>query len=536
MKRKTNLFYLEGQDSKFITFSNYSESLTGNFLSTDTKLFPSRFICFKFYYKNDEGLIVPGITQKTKKHLIKYISSYYESKLAALRDYYINNGKNVEGNILPLSYLLECLFRITEITEDGITISDSTDIKNLLEEYEGDLRVFNTMYVELVYISDITEQDYKGTYADTICSIDLNNYHTVKYVSFNNDNDDNVITFDLFKDDNNEKGYLYGWNNNIPENYSEISSIPDLIDGIECSSMINEMNKSNDSNIKQNIIDNSLDIDNVVELDLINDRFTIKNNSDVELLNNLLIENDKVLFKGSYDSEDDVFMYDGSNVKQLDVNQYMYLSNSTLSKLYIGEPDDTSSLEFNVVVPLFDIVDINHKSNFMTIDKMSDDYDNNYIDLNDSASNIMYTTNVPLGMWFYTDDECVKLHKDIETGFSQTWSLVISSQFKPFPYSKDMPNDMTTNYNTNAFSTFAQVLASQANMIESFNKMINQFSYLNDRISNIETQIANLGTSYNIDGIHLELIDYEKQTNDKFNNFKTEILSYIDNLRWKTTI
>ena len=42
MKRKTNLFYLNGPDSKFITFSNYTEALTGNFLSTDTKLFPSR--------------------------------------------------------------------------------------------------------------------------------------------------------------------------------------------------------------------------------------------------------------------------------------------------------------------------------------------------------------------------------------------------------------------------------------------------------------------------------------------------------------
>ena len=44
MKRKTNIFYTDGPDSKFLTFSNYTESLTGNFLSTDTKLYPSMFL------------------------------------------------------------------------------------------------------------------------------------------------------------------------------------------------------------------------------------------------------------------------------------------------------------------------------------------------------------------------------------------------------------------------------------------------------------------------------------------------------------
>jgi hypothetical protein len=45
MKRKTNLFYLSGDESNFLTFSNYGESLTGNFLATNWKMFPSRFLC-----------------------------------------------------------------------------------------------------------------------------------------------------------------------------------------------------------------------------------------------------------------------------------------------------------------------------------------------------------------------------------------------------------------------------------------------------------------------------------------------------------
>ena len=78
MKRKTNLFYTTGPDSKFITFSNYTESLTGNFLSTDTKIFPSRFI----------ALYIKGLNKDTKAALIKYIADYYESKLAVLRDHF----------------------------------------------------------------------------------------------------------------------------------------------------------------------------------------------------------------------------------------------------------------------------------------------------------------------------------------------------------------------------------------------------------------------------------------------------------------
>ena len=31
MKRRTNIFYNTGNDSKFLTFSNYTEHLTGNF-------------------------------------------------------------------------------------------------------------------------------------------------------------------------------------------------------------------------------------------------------------------------------------------------------------------------------------------------------------------------------------------------------------------------------------------------------------------------------------------------------------------------
>ena len=105
MKRKTNLFYVDGPDSKFITFSNYTEALTGNFLSTDTKLFPDKFLCLK----------LKNLNASTKPKFIKYLAKYYENKLAALRDYSIEKNNNQEDEILPLAYLLEAILNACDI-------------------------------------------------------------------------------------------------------------------------------------------------------------------------------------------------------------------------------------------------------------------------------------------------------------------------------------------------------------------------------------------------------------------------------------
>lgn len=129
MKRKTNLFYNAGQDSKFLTFSNYTEALTGNFLSTNTKLFPSTFLC----------LNIPSLNESNKTDFINNVLiSKYENKLATLRD-------KVGENVLPLQYLLEYFLEFDENTT-------------------------------ITYIGNITEQDYLGSFTDTICIIDCANF------------------------------------------------------------------------------------------------------------------------------------------------------------------------------------------------------------------------------------------------------------------------------------------------------------------------------------------------------------------------
>ena len=126
MKRKTNLFYNSGPDSKFLTFSNYTEALTGNFLSTNTKLFPSTFLC----------LNIPSLNKDNKQAFINNsLIRYYENKLANLRD------RVNEDELFPLSYLIETIMKFDSNTS-------------------------------ITYIGNISEQDYLGSYTDTICIID----------------------------------------------------------------------------------------------------------------------------------------------------------------------------------------------------------------------------------------------------------------------------------------------------------------------------------------------------------------------------
>ena len=152
MKRKTNLFYTTGPDSKFITFSNYTESLTGNFLSTDTKIFPSRFI----------ALYIKGLNKNTKGALIKYIADYYESKLAVLRDHFDYNKSDIEKSVPPLNYLLEALLRIKEINTETneVSYTHSVAANVIKDDNETSNLISDSDVIKCKYISDITEQDY----------------------------------------------------------------------------------------------------------------------------------------------------------------------------------------------------------------------------------------------------------------------------------------------------------------------------------------------------------------------------------------
>ena len=801
MKRKTNLFYLEGQDSKFITFGNYTESLTGNFLSTDTKLYPSRFLCLKISETGDDA--PAGLSDEAKKHLIKYLTAYYESKMTILRDKILTTNSNIEHKILPLNYLLEALFKIKELNKDGIVISDVPILSYILVKDLADLSdaffsdyanekiycAYNNV-VSIEYISNITEQDYNGTFTDTICNVDLNNFNNVKYITIDNvyRTDDNVIQFDVPVSYVTNNISLWGWEYGINSQYTDVNTLPDMVDGISFSYIIGENysydylsdkywdssdSDSSDSDSDWESSDNdeiepntnsdeeqqeltyymlyvthypdSTDMDYIsnhtmprdddslpggvveilnadtneeiddigqilegttlkiifrpnrttsathhIEIDTVeinrrsitnfvsednylyfiitasgqinlyvswvyvennsgrlqnepNNGFVVSNDpinadvsnsvwtdkggipepidpnldplnpyteidssdssdSDFEIIeidssessdednndepkynedeivipnsnfnyyNKLnkhiptltslsyiynsakssdwsdFIEKNKtsdttyfLLFKTPVYNEEngetvyEYYSYSMDIITKLDMNKFEYYTDSSMTRLNVGHEDKTS-LKFNAIIPLYDVVNTNFRGNFNDVRNVDD------VDLIDTQDNNLYCLNVPLGMWFFTEDngnKLIELYKDVESGFTQTWSLTISSQFKSFPYSQSMPSGMGTNYTTNSFATFAQVLSSQSELVNTFNKMTRSFEEVNQRLNAVETQLANMSTIQNIDGLQKKMINYQNEMNNQFANLRDNVLSYIDGLRWKTTI
>lgn len=433
MKRKTNLFYNEGPDSKFLTFSNYTESLTGNFLSTDTKLYPSMFLC----------LYIPSLTNddNKKEFISKYLVGYYENKLAFLRDYCIGEDKKPEDVLLPLSYLLETIQKYIVEKNDS---SDKELLRNNL--YDSEETTDNYFFNEnsnllnnlITYIGDISEQDYNGTYTDTICIIDF-----VKYFngSIELDSDQSTILEEYHTDGSSK---LYGWKNDL---------------------------------------------------------------EGVEVFGNICP------------------MFDDNNHKS-------YYAKSKINKINVTEKSDLSELKFNIIIPLFDVTNINYKT--------SKYINENIVNINEDGINLQFSEdykptlkNVPLGIWF--SKSIIELYKDTNTGFSQSWSLMISSQFKPFPYTKNMSTIADENTNSNAFPTFAMIMSKQNDIINGFNKMTNLFNEQKSEIDNIKATLSNKAYETNIDKLRKEFINFEYEMTNKFNDFKQEVQTFMDNLAWKAT-
>lgn len=408
MQRKTNLFYSQGADSNFITFSNYTESLTGNFLATDWKLFPSAFMC----------LYIPKLNKDNKADFIKYLIASYENKLAYMRDLAIAENKSIENLVYPLEWLIESLF-------------------NSSEEYLED--------IEIRYVSDITEHNYNGVYADTICTIDGTEkpkMYTIKEAE--TQVSDDVIVY------NANPGCLYGW-------YLEDES-------------------------------NNLEYTGPSEFE------------------NLT----PVFYK-----EDDQSKYYGKYPKYNKIEVREYTNN-----------EGPNSIEFNVIIPLFSIVNVNtntdtvllsEESNIVTITDQYGNIEDTYsvINLGTSEEN---KVNIPLGVWFA--DETVKLNRDVNNNYAPAWSLILSSQFKPLPYSKSLLNDTVADvYNANAYQTFAQVLTRQNELLDMFNVVNDNIARLNNRIESLETRINNIGTRASIDDLHIEMVNFKNEIRNILSNF-----------------
>lgn len=419
MNRKTNIFYSDpnSNDSRFITFDNYTEALTGDVLATNQKLWPSRFICV-------------NIKNLDKQELIDdYITPYYENKLAYLRDIATTNDDL--NSIQPLQYLINILYfyaakknshNVNTINEIELAIA-----KNTIDTSE---------FIDFCYISDIVEQNYNGTYTDIICTINPNKRFkpSIKYVPSSSIPAEDTTGDSLYVKSveyaMDSTSVLYGWQNETSERIA--------------------------SYINKNLI---------------------------------------------FDKPNKIYNVD-SLIRGIDVIQ------------------STNKIEFNLVIPLFDSVYINSQYNIQAANELVLD-----------ASH-----NVPLGLYF--SDEVISL--DIsDNGFSSNWSLMISMQFKPFPYSFDIQNHFVSTENIReAYVTFAQILSKQTNFIDLLNKYNENLISLQNRVSLLQSSLNNVSSTQNIDEVKQDIVDFEYEQSSRIDALSEKIDQLEDlinrnRIRWQ---
>lgn len=356
MKRKTNLLDItRKQEAEFITFSNYTEVLTGAFLSVKTKLFPSMFLCFNIEKLN---------SGEERENLKKLLVGYYENKLAYLRDYCLTNNRKFEDDCYPLYYLLYTLSKFSE-----------------------------SEILDCVYCSEITEQNYNGSFADIILLVNSN---------INSGCSIELGTSDEFKTNLvNENKWLYGWYNKSNNEYS---------------------------------------------------------------------------FNGPAAYRDIRPYYDKLNNPLY--NFTCNLNNET-DKKFILNTSKKDILEFNVIIPLFDLV------NEDSINSYNITQNNDKFGLDNADGKFR----VPFGIYFTGDP--IKL-KTTE-GISPSWSLTLATQFAPFLYgSYNNPTVLDKTETAASFNTFAETLTRQNRMLDKFDKMEDQIKLLSQKVYDLQKIINTL--------------------------------------------
>ena len=62
--------------------------------------------------------------------------------------------------------------------------------------------------------------------------------------------------------------------------------------------------------------------------------------------------------------------------------------------------------------------------------------------------------------------------------------------------------------------TFSQILVRQNKIIDKFNDLSKQVLKLNNKLNDVIGNLKSLGTTSNIDGLHLEIVELQKQINE----------------------
>ena len=197
---------------------------------------------------------------------------------------------------------------------------------------------------------------------------------------------------------------------------------------------------------------------------------------------------------------------------------------------------------------MFDIVNVDPKSNESNITESSNtelsdtkpsDTESSDTESPDvEPSNILEvdltssTCNVPMGIWFSQKFNKITLQRDETSGFWPSWSLVLSSQFKPFPKSPHLQSDTQNVSSTDAFGTFAQILVEQARLTDEHTDIAVNVQALSNRISDVESRINNISTNKSLDALRNKVDQIDKKLASLTESIE-KVNSLISSITWK---
>ena len=417
--RKTNIFYLSGNNSKFLTFSNYGEYLTGVALSTNNKIYPSAFICANLNFDKEHTLY----------DLKKTLMCYYENKLAYLRDDCESQNILYENQVPALPYLIETLYMY-----------------------------FGKENVEFVYYGDIVEHDYNGSYNDSICIVDFNRPYT-------------------------------NFNINMERNY-------------EANELVSSYKNAQNTNVNINLHNWKLG-------ELPNDIMAMYNVND----DNVVYDENKYFINYSKDT----------NVKSID----------------ISIDESKINLEFNCVIPLFDINDLNYKTNNAHITENTIKHTDISLYNSESVDEYSIYRFIPYGIWFVDYDDENILNKKIslskiDNNISQSWSLVISSKFTPTPFGVNIDDDKIDFHNIDFEKyTYSQLLSEHSKLLLEFHNTLLLLNKISSDYEEMKMKFNAL-TTLDMDNMKLYMNNVETNMKTYVDNKLSIIEERLNDLKWKS--
>lgn len=525
MKRRTNLFYNDNSiDTNFLTFSNFTEHLTGVFLATNYKMWPCRFLCFNIpklnkewaeeEYSNELNIIYDRILNEYCENkeiedkdsldinVISSLQKQAETELnKRLKTYDEEEYENEVDDVYDrlVDEYLEMVNSEIEDNEDEeehkrVEYRDLDD--EILDEIENRAREEVDYYVNNHITIRTSRQEFTEDY--------LVGYYENKLAFCR----DEIVNGKYQISDSSEKP------KQVDEIIPYLGWLVDTIIKYDKNSTLTFQSTITEQNFNGTFTDIICTISSEKQFGKVYD---IKNINETERITGIEVRKDSIISKYLYGwgntTIDGSYEYVGppsySKVKPVfdgSVSDQSFIYNIPANHILpLNEELQSDTVSFNIVVPLYAITNMDFNTNNTEVKEVLADIDTSITE-SDSHAN-----NVPYGIWFAGEE--ITLSKDTGSNYAPSWSLLIGTQFKPFPTSKyvsqDLDETQKNKIESEAFVTFAEILSKQTNIYEKLNnlyieqkeKIDNALEEIDDKLKQINMIYDNLNTILGIDRI-----------------------------------